>query len=152
MNLSAYSNTSKYAKKVFSDIIYLAMNTAPNNEPERSVESEEIRLGVHNIDPTRDMSISAKDSEGRAVSLSDFRTENNGEGDENILARVGYTTKDGEFQAEEVRMSKRVVAAGKTTMEVVQRNKGKIAVVGSVVVAIAAGTGLLIRRNHRSGD
>jgi hypothetical protein len=98
------------------------------------------------------MSIAAKDLEGRAVSLSDFRTENNGEDDENILARVGYTTKDGEFQAEEVRMSKRVVAAGKTTMEVVQRNKGKIAVVGSVVVAIAAGTGLLIRRNHRSGD
>lgn len=129
------------------------MNTTPNSEPEISAESEEIRLGVHNIDPTRDMSVSAKDSEGRAVSLSDFRTENNGEDDdEHVLARVGYTTKDGEFQAEEVRMSKRVVAAGKTTMEVVQRNKGKIAVVGSVVVAIAAGTGLLIRRNHRSGD
>lgn len=128
------------------------MNTTPNSEPEISAESEEIRLGVHNIDPTRDMSISAKDSEGRAVSLSDFRTENNGEDDKYVLARVGYTTKDGEFQAEEVRMSKRVVAAGKTTMEVVQRNKGKIAVVGSVVVAIAAGTGLLIRRNHRSGD
>ena len=128
------------------------MNTTSNSEPEISIESEEIRLGVHNIDPTRDMSISAKDSEGRAVSLSDFRTENNGEDDKYVLARVGYTTKDGEFQAEEVRMSKRVVAAGKTTMEVVQRNKGKIAVVGSVVVAIAAGTGLLIRRNHRSGD
>jgi len=128
------------------------MNTTPNSEPEISIESEEIRLGVHNIDPTRDMSIAAKDLEGREVSLSDFRTENNGEDDENILARVGYTTKDGEFQAEEVRMSKRIVAAGKTTMEVVQRNKGKIAVVGSVVVAIAAGTGLLIRRNHRSGD
>ena len=117
--------------------------------PPKIPEIDQIRRGHHTIDLGVDISVTAQDKDGHPLTLSDFREDKTGDGNE-ILARAVYMPQEGEAVGSEVRMKSQINAVGETKLDVIERNKGKLVVAGSVVIALAAGAGLLIRRSRRS--
>lgn len=112
-----------------------------------SLEPDIVRKGVHEIDSDIDMAITGHDLNGRRVEFSEFRPTND---ESTVLSRVMYHGESGEIVSEHAIIKRRIVAAGETGVDFVKHHKGKIAVVGSAVIMVAASTGFLVRR-FRSG-
>ncbi len=117
--------------------------------PKGETGLDEVTTGHHVINVERDMSISGQDVNGGTFQLSAFRRDKDSDDGQSVTANALYKPVDGELISDEVRLKTRIKAFGNTTMEVIERNKGKAVVVGSLVVGLVAGAGLLVKRRRR---
>lgn len=79
---------------------------------------------------------------GEEVIFESFRTTE--EGVVSILRLNDPTNR--ETILHEVKIPGKIEVIKTHTLEVVTRNKGKIAVIGSIVITLAAGTGLVVKK------
>ena len=109
-------------------------------------ESEQpfIQVGIHLIDPERDKAIGFRTQEGNIVDLSQMRSS--GEPDFMTSHIITAYPGTGEIDSKYARLKRKLEAGKEYTVEYIEHNKGKIAVIGSAVLLIAAGAGITVHR------
>lgn len=111
--------------------------------------TEQIRKAAHSLDPMADMSVHIQDTEGRGYVMDTFRRFPDRTG--TVLGRLTPLDGEvGEHTGDEVIMPAEFEVTKPHLFEYVRRHKGAFITIGSAVITIAAGAGILVRR-HRKG-
>jgi hypothetical protein len=114
-------------------------------------EFDEYKTGSHEIGKDT-LSLSAIDSEtGAAISFEAFRSLDD-DGERLYISQLRlWDNESAALIQEEVIMPKKLHVVGQNTLKKFSRHKGAILVAGSIVVTLAAGRGILVKR-HKSED
>ena len=112
-------------------------------------EHIDLRTGTHKIDPATDLQVNAASMDGGTIQLDAFRAI---EGDDvHVVGHVLSADADGQVIEGQAIMPKKLEAAKAHTVEFFHTKKGKVFIVGSAVLTIAAGTGMIIRQFNKRG-
>jgi len=110
------------------------------------IEREEplLRTSGHDVDPARDESFAVESPEGNVVRFEALRLSD----DPDFMTANMTTTGAGNEYTDSryVRLGRRVASAKEHTVEFLEPRKGKIAIIGTAVLVIAASAGIAVRR------
>ena len=109
----------------------------------------EVRTGAHEIDPATDLQVRAEATDGGTIQLDAFRAIPGD--DKHVAGHVLSADADGQVIEGQAIMPKKLEAAKAHTVEFFHTKKGKVFIVGSAVLTIAAGTGMIIRQFNKRG-
>ena len=111
--------------------------------------------GIVDINTQTDMSVSGQTAEGKPFLIDSFRerlhiADEEPTSPDDVFASVRLgSTPDETADSFYARIPRRLEAAKEHTIEYVKAHNKKLVVVGSAVLTIAAGTGILVRRIRR---